>query len=210
MKKIIILAISLLLIPGSIVNASEDKTLLSITNLPIAQTWKVEEHLQRFSPIRLLPDSRFYFVITWKENIEHFLKAGASQKAHFDTILVGKRIKEAYLLEKKGNLKASLKTIKRYEQRMEILEKELTNAQKQGADVMKTFDLLADNLFRHQDLLAQIAVDVPTQQKGEFLKQLNLANEKLIATAKLLKKTRPDQTQILLSRYKEAKELSRP
>jgi len=210
MKKVLILSVSLFLTASSLVNASENKTLPSVTDLPLPQNWQIEEHLPRLSPIKLLPDNSFYFLITWKENVQRLLKANASQKAHFDTILVGKRIKEAYLLEKKGNLKASLKTIKRYGQRMEILEKGLANAQKQGADVVTTLDLLADNLFRHQDLMSQIAANVPDEQKGEFLKQLTLANEKLIAVAKLLEKGRPDQAKRLFSRYKQATESAKP
>jgi len=203
MKKIILFTISLFLLPYSFTNASEDKIMSSITNLPNVPNWQIEEHLQKLSPIRLLPTNTFYFAITWKENIEHLLKANASEKAFFDTILAGKRIKEAYILEKKGDLEASLKTIERYQKRMEILEKELNNAQKHGDDVIKTLDLLADDLFRHQDLMSQIASNVPSGEKGKFVKQLNLANNHLVEVTKLLKKGRPDQAERLLSRYKE-------
>jgi hypothetical protein len=203
MKKFLILSFSLFLGINSSVFAQGPTLSPQVTDLPLPQKGQVEEHLPRLSPIRFLPDQPFYFLISWKENIQRFLKANARGKAHFDTILSGKRIKEAYLLTKKGNLKASLKTIERYHQRMGILEKELGNAQKQGADVMATLDLLADNLFRHQDLMAQIAVDVPNEQKAEFLKELDLANEKLIAVGKLLEKGRPDQAQRLRLRYKQ-------
>lgn len=210
MKKVLILSFSLFLSINSAVFAQATKSLPQVTNLSLPQEGQVEEHLPRLSPIRFLPNHSLYFLIAWKENAQRLLKANASQKAHFDTILAGKRIKEVYLLEKKGNLKESLKTAKRYGKQMERLEKELANAQKQGADVVATLDLLADNLFRHQDLMAQILASIPSEQKVEFLKELNGANEKLIAIVKLLEKGRPDQAQRLLSRYREATESAKP
>ncbi|OGD85799.1 hypothetical protein A2Z23_00770 [Candidatus Curtissbacteria bacterium RBG_16_39_7] len=210
MKKVIVLSFSFFLGLNSLVFAQETKSLPQVTNLPLPQNGQVDEHLPRLSPIKLLPDHPIYFLITWKENAQRFLEGNVSQKAHFDTILAGKRIKETYLLIQKGNFKTSMGTVKRYSKQMERLEKELSGAQKQGADVVTTLDLLADNLFRHQDLMAQIISSVPDEQKEEFLRELNWANEKLIAVTELLEKGRPDQAQRLLSRYREATESARP
>jgi hypothetical protein len=203
MKNVLILSFSFFSVINSLVNAIATESSTQVTDLPLPQNGQVEEHLPRLSPIKFLPDHPFYFLITWKENAQRLLKADSARKAHFDTILAGKRIKETYLLTKKGNLKTSLETVKRYGNQMERLEKELTNAQKQGADVITILDLLADNLFRHQDLMAQIAVDVPNDQRDEFLKELNRANEKLISVAKLLEKVRPDRAQRLILRYQQ-------
>lgn len=202
MKKILVLFFTFLLSTNTLVFAQDNQSPKSVATLPIPQKGQVEEHLLKLSPIRWLPDNRFYFLIVWKESIQHLLKANTAKKAYFDTILTGKRIKEAYLLAQKGSLPLSLQTTIRYTKQLKRLEKELTAGQTQGADVMATLNLLSDNLFRHQDLMAQIMTSVPNEQKSKFLQELDRANENLIAIAKILEKDRPDQTKRLLSRYK--------
>lgn len=182
----------------------------TVNHLPIPKSHELANDIAKLSPVRFLPGHPSYLFVTLKEKIEKFLRPSTKDKAHFDAILAGKRIKEAYLLVEKKDYRRAREAVERYDQRMENLSKSLSSAQNQGQDVVKTVDLLSDHLGRHQDLMAQILATVPPEEKEVFDSALETPNKKLIEVVILLQKGRPDQAQRLFTRYSVATESAKP
>lgn len=182
----------------------------TVDHLPLPKSHELQDAIVKLSPVRFLPGHTVYIFVGLKEKVQRLFKPSAKDKAHFDTVLSGKRIKEAYLLAEKKDYKRARKAIERYGKRMDSLEKSLSSAQNQGQDVVTTVDLLADHLGKHQDLMAQILAIVPPEEKGAFKSAFKTPNEKLIEVIALLQKGRPDQAQRFFTRYSVASESAKP
>lgn len=103
--------------------------------IPEVTGGQVDEALVRIVPIRLLPSNPFYFAIFAKEAVGGFFKPSALKKADWDFVLCGKRLKEAYLLFEKNDLKNSSKAFGRYARVSEKTVDQLNKARSQNQDV---------------------------------------------------------------------------
>src|SRR3990167_10406423 len=104
-------------------------------NLPQVTGGQIDEALLKTVPLRFWPSSPFYFVISLKESFSRFFKPSTVRKAEFDFVLSSKRLKEAYLLLEKNDVKNSSIAVSKYGQRAQTVASELEKAKVQNQDV---------------------------------------------------------------------------
>jgi len=143
--------------------------------LPAATEGQINEALQKTVPIRLLPSHPLYFSISAKEAISRFFQPSSIEKARFDFILLGKRLKETYLLFEKGDFKKGSKNLKRYSQRASSLVKQMEKARAQNQSVVAFADETAQELQFHEILLSAIANKWQNTKEYNFGDNLNSA-----------------------------------
>lgn len=124
---------------------------------PQASEGQVNEALQKIVPLRFLPSNPFYFLILSKENTLRFLKPSCLKKAEFDFILSGKRLKEAYLLIKKDDVKNTSKSLAKYSKKIDKLIDQLEKANSQNQDATKLVFEIAEGLKQHEVLFSVIS-----------------------------------------------------
>ena len=125
--------------------------------LPDITEGQINEALQKTVPIRLLPSHPLYFLISAKEIISRFFQPSSIEKTRFDFILLGKRLKETYLLFEKGDFKGGSKNLRRYSQRASSLVKQMEKARAQNQSVVAFADETAQELQFHEILFSAIA-----------------------------------------------------
>lgn len=121
-------------------------------DFPKASDGQVNEALQRLVPARFLIDNPLYILTSFKESLTRFLAPSAVKKAEFDMILSGKKIKEAYLLVSKGDIKNTSRTLSLYKKRVEKMASQLEKARSQNQNVDALVDVMAENLRIHETL----------------------------------------------------------
>jgi len=104
-------------------------------DLPEVTGGQIDEALLKTVPLRFLPSSPLYFVISIKESFSRFFKPSTIRKAEFDFVLSSKRLKEAYLLLEKNDVKNSSIAVSKYGQRAQTVASELEKAKVQNQDV---------------------------------------------------------------------------
>lgn len=115
------------------------------------------EALGKIVPLRFLPSHPLFFLISIKESITRFFKPSVVKRAEFDMVLSGKRLKEATLSLKTSDLKKASRSLKRYQERLISLDKQLVKAQSQNQDVVPLVSKMADDLQVHETLIFVIA-----------------------------------------------------
>jgi hypothetical protein len=114
----------------------------------------------------VLPDSPFYFLKNFTENVGTFFTFGEVAKAERYIRLSGIRLSEAKALADKGNTKAAEEAIKKYE---DYINKGLAKAEEARANKLDVDEVLAkvtENTLKHQTVLADIYKKVPEQAKS--------------------------------------------
>ena len=119
---------------------------------PQATEGQINEALTKTVPLRFLPSHPLYFLITIKENFERFFQPSSVEKANFDLVLSDKRLKEAYLLLQKNDVKNSSRSLKRYGQRLEKMISQLEKAKSKNQDISPQVQVVAEE-FRHHETL---------------------------------------------------------
>ena len=114
---------------------------------------RIDEALAQTVPIRFLPDHPFYFLITLKELVTRFFKPSARERAEFDFILSGKRLKESYLLSKNNNLNEARKNLNRYVSRLNKMRAQIEKARTQNQDIAKQIDVISEGFESHKTFL---------------------------------------------------------
>lgn len=143
---------------------------------------QINEALQRTVPTRFLPGHPLYFLITAKENVSRAFQPSSAKRAKFDLILAGKRMKESYLLLKKGNVKGASKTLKRYGQRLDTMVTQFEKARSQNQDVTPLASEIAEDFSLHETLFSAI-----TTERAEQEDEHNFNENMKIATASFVK-----------------------
>lgn len=118
---------------------------------------QINDALAKTVPIRFLPSHPLYFLINIKEIISRFFQPSSVEKARFDFILSGKRLKETYLLLEKGDVKRASKNLERYRQRTATLIKQMEKARAQNQSTVAFADETAEGLKLHEILLSAIS-----------------------------------------------------
>jgi len=120
---------------------------------------QVAEALGHIVPIRFLPDNPLYISISAKETVLRFFKPSAVRRAEFDYVLASKRIKESYVLNKKGKLDKVAGSLRRYALRLDTTTAQIEKARSQNQDVTVLASKVADNLEHQEILLLALASD---------------------------------------------------
>jgi len=127
------------------------------SSFPEATEGQISEAVEKLPHIRILPPNPLHFFISIKENITRFFNASSVKRAEFDLSLSGKRLKEAYLLTEKNDVKNASKALSQYSNRLEKLIEQMEKAGSQNQDVLELSEKIADQLALQERLLYAIS-----------------------------------------------------
>lgn len=113
---------------------------------------QINEAIAKTVPLRFLPSSPFYFLITIKETVSRAFQPSSAKRAEFDELLSQKRLKESYLLIKSGDLSGGKKSLLRYRDRLKVMEENIDKARSQNQDVIVIVSEIAED-FKNQEIL---------------------------------------------------------
>ncbi len=113
----------------------------------------------------LTPDSPFYFLKSWKEQIQLFFTFGAENKANQYLHLAGVRLADYQKLVEKGKTEIAQKTL---EKDRSQLNRALTKAEElktNGEDVKNITETIQQAISKHLEILQQNLEKVPEQAR---------------------------------------------
>ncbi len=148
-KIYLILFLEILLFPSAVFA-------LSANQYPVPTGGDINKALEVIPVGRLLPDSPLYFLISVKEVFARLFQPSAAQRANFDFVLAGKRLKESYLMLEKGKVNLAASNLIGYQQRLQVMTKQLEKARSQNQDLAKQVSKISDDFIYHQTLLLAI------------------------------------------------------
>ena len=119
---------------------------------PEATDGQISEAIGKIVPVRWLPSQPSYILIRTKEVISRLFQASSAKRAEFDFVLSGKRLKEAYLLLDRGEVKQVNKTLQRYSSKLNDVNNQLEKARSQNQDVTAQVAEMAEG-FKNQEVL---------------------------------------------------------
>ncbi len=152
-------------------------------NFPEATEGQFNEAIQKLVPLRFLPSHPLYFLITVKEAISRLLVPSSAERAKFDLVLSGKRLKEAYLLLLRNDVKNSSQQLARYSRRLEEMTKQVEKARSQNQEVTPLTGEIADNLRSHEILFYAIVKKWDLiADSDSFDENLQNANDSFVKT----------------------------
>ena len=114
---------------------------------------QIDEAVAQTVPTRFLPNQPLYFLITLKESVTRFFKPSARERAEFDFIISGKRLKETYMLSKNNNLNEARKNLNRYVSRLNKMRTQIEKARTQNQDIAKQIDVISEGFESHKTFL---------------------------------------------------------
>jgi hypothetical protein len=117
---------------------------------------QVTEALTKTAPLRFLPSHPLYFFITIKETVNRMFQPSALKRAQFDLVLSGKRLKEAYLLLSKNDVKRASKSLNKYAKSMDNVTRQMEKARSQSQDVKPLVSEMAEDLRLYEILFCAI------------------------------------------------------
>ncbi len=125
-------------------------------DFPKPTNGEVMEALQATVPVRFLPGNPLYFFILIKESVSRFFQPSAVERSKFDFAVSGKRLKESYLLLKRGDGKRASFNLSRYAKRNENVISQIEKSRAQNQAVEPTVSAMADALRFQERLLFTI------------------------------------------------------
>src|SRR3989344_3221200 len=159
---------------------------------PKATAGEINEAVEKLSHVRILPPNPFHFFISVKENITRFFNASSAKRAEFDLTLSGKRLKEAYLLTEKNDVKNASKALFKYSRRLEKLTKQMEKAKIQNQVVVELSEKIADSMEMHERFLYAISQKSESYQNSySFDDNLKRANSEFKETVFVIDKVKP-------------------
>ena len=156
------------------------------SSFPQVTDGQMNEAVEKLPHVRFLPSNPLHFFISVKENITRFFNASSIKRAEFDLALSGKRLKEAYLLTEKNDVKNASKALFKYSKRLEKLREQMEKAKIQNQVVVELSEKIADNLVMHERFLYAISQKSESYQNsynfaGNFQKAENEFMETVLA-----------------------------
>lgn len=152
--------------------------ILTFILVPIFQTQSVfakadseVEVLDTYNP-SLLPDSPFYFLKTWLEEIQEFITLNPTSKAELQLKLANKRLVEAQKLAEKGKTELAQKLLDKFRERIEKAAKKTEEAEDKGKNVDELVAKLQANSLRQQEVLLKVYEKVPEQARDSILQAM--------------------------------------
>ena len=111
------------------------------------------------------PDSPFYFLKQWKEQIQLFFTFNAAKKAEQYLRLAEVRLAEYEKMLEKGKTEIAEKTLKKYEEQLSRATKKAEELKEKGIDVDEISKNIKDNVAKHLDVLKENLEKVPEAAK---------------------------------------------
>lgn len=160
-------------------------------DLPKFTDGQINEALAKTVPVRFLPDNPLYLLIRGKEAFTRFFQPSSKEKAQFDLVLSGKRLKESYTLLKKGDVKNSSESLKDYAKRMKIFGNQIKKAKMQNQDVASIIGKVSDDLGTHEVLLSASAMFAQKDDAYNFESNYSGAIEAFSGVVNVLDQIKP-------------------
>ena len=133
-----------------------------------------------------------HFFISVKENITRFFNASAIKRAEFDLALSGKRLKEAYLLTEKNDVKNASKALFKYSRRLEKLTEQMEKAKIQNQVVVELSEKIADDMAMHERFLYAISQKSESYQNSyNFADNFQKAENEFMETVLVIDNVKP-------------------
>lgn len=172
MKKIIPLALTLsflVSIPAVWADTDVELTNEPVTNENVANTNTVAEEQEDPGT---LPDSKFYWLKTWRENIQLFFTFNDVKKAEKQMKFANRRMLELEKLCEKDKCELAQKLASRFEEKIRKTTEKLEEANEKGKDVQSLIEKLEANQERHQEVLLKVYDQVPEEAKEAILQAM--------------------------------------
>ncbi|MDD2696755.1 MAG: DUF5667 domain-containing protein [Candidatus Pacebacteria bacterium] len=119
------------------------------------------------------PDSPFYFLKTWKEQIQTFFTFGEENKAKQFLHLADVRLAEYQKMIEKGKTEIAQKTLDKYEKQLSHAIQKIEELQNKGVDVEDLSEKLSTTTLKHVDVLQENLLKVPESGKEGIKKALD-------------------------------------
>lgn len=148
--------------------------------LPDVSEGQIQEAEGRIVPLRFLPSHPLYFTISLKELIERIFQPSSAKRAKFDSILAGKRLKEAYLLVVANKVSLSSDALGRYSDSITKMSDNLIKARSQNQDVVPLVSQIADAFGSHEVLFSAIEKKSAGLRTSEFDANLKAAVQSFV------------------------------
>lgn len=113
----------------------------------------------------ILPDSPFYFLKNWKEQIQTFFTFGAENKAKQFLHLADVRLAEYKKMIEKGKTEIAQKTLEKYEKQLNRALEIADETKGKGKDVETLKEAIGEKILKHQKVLEGVLEKVPEQAK---------------------------------------------
>jgi len=115
----------------------------------------------------ITPDSRFYFLKTWKEAIQTFFTFGAENKAAQYLHLADVRLAEYQKMLEKGKTDIAQRTLDKYQKQLDYALQKIQELNAKGKDTKNISQKLEDTVSNHLTVLQRNLQKVPeTAKKG--------------------------------------------
>ena len=157
---------------------------------PQASEGQINEAIAKIVPVRWLPSHPLYFLITAKETISRILQSSSANRAQFDFVLSGKRLKEVYLLLDRGDVKSANKTLLRYSSRLAAMDTQLEKARSQNQDIAEIVAEMAEG-FKNQEVLLFAISKKGSADDSNFDNSLSTAQSSFIKAVFEINNVRP-------------------
>ena len=125
----------------------------------------------------LTPDSPFYFLKTWKEQIQLFFTFGAENKAKQYLHLADVRLAEYQKMIEKGKTELAQKTLDKYEKQLNHALQKMEELKQKGEETKNISKNLEDTISKHITVLQQNLQKVPETGKKGIEKALEASSK---------------------------------
>lgn len=129
--------------------------------VPKASEVEMVDGLSKLTQGRFLPETPLYFFISIKENIQRFFQPNAAAKSKWDLTLAGKRLKEAYLMAQKNDVKGAAAALDRYQVQIDDARVEFQKAKAANQNTESLSSEMATQLYYQQSVLAAFLTKLP-------------------------------------------------
>ncbi|HLA04066.1 MAG TPA: DUF5667 domain-containing protein [Patescibacteria group bacterium] len=162
------------------------------SSFPQVTDGQINEAVEKLPHVRFLPSNPLHFFISVKENITRFFNASSIKRAEFDLALSGKRLKEAYLLTEKNDVKNASKALYRYSRRLEKLREQMEKAKNQNQVVVELSEKIADDMAMHERFLYAISQKSESYQNSyNFADNFQKAENEFMETVLVIDNVKP-------------------
>ncbi len=115
------------------------------------------------------PDSKFYFLKAWKEQVRLFFTFGAENKAKQFLHLAEVRLAEYQKMIEAGKTEIAQKTLDKYERQLNQAVEKAQEAQKKGGEDLT--DTIKEKRVKYQETLGGILEKVPAETKEGIISE---------------------------------------
>lgn len=137
---------------------------LLFTTAALAQEATPAAEQEIYTP-RLLPDSPFYFLKSWKEKIELFLAQTPEAQAEKYAELATRRVAEAKVMVKKKKFQFVERLMVQHQRHLEKAQEKIEEAEKKGRDVERVLTIVTEATNQHLNVLTEVYEKASEQAK---------------------------------------------